>query len=91
MKPDPAKHDPRPEYIRALLHQAGLTQAQGAETAGVTARMMRRYVCTDKDGAFTPVPYSVQYLLESLLTGRQRWLAVREAATSAAAAKAPAP
>lgn len=64
MKPDAARHDPRPEYLRSLVEAAGLSQREAARRVGVSERMMRYYL-TDGDG-YRPAPYVVQYALERL-------------------------
>lgn len=65
MQPNAATHDPRPEYIRALVDKTGLTQRAAAERIGISARMMRYYLATDAD-KWRPAPYSVQFCLERL-------------------------
>lgn len=60
MTPDATRHDPRPEYLRALLAQAGLTQRDAARRIGVSERVMRYYVAGERDA-----PYPVQFALES--------------------------
>lgn len=65
MIPDASKHDPRPEYIRALLANAGLSQRQGAVVLGISERMMH-YYCADPSGDQRPAPYLVQFALECL-------------------------
>jgi len=64
MKPNASHHDPRPEYLRALIAAAGLSQRQAASLIGVSERMMRYYLSTDPDG-WRPAPYCVQFALES--------------------------
>ena len=65
MIPDATKHDPRPEYIRALIAKAGLTQRAAAKRIGVSERMMRYYTAgPEADGRLAP--YCVQYALEAL-------------------------
>jgi transcriptional regulator with XRE-family HTH domain len=63
MTPDITRHDPRPEYLRALLDQAGLSQREAARRIGISERMMRYYLA---DADNRPAPYVVQYALESL-------------------------
>lgn len=64
MRPDPSKHDPRPEYLRALIDRAGISQQEAARLAGVSYRMMRYYLSRADD--HRDAPYKVQFLLESL-------------------------
>lgn len=64
MKPDPSKHDPRPEYLRALVERAGISQQEAARQVGISYRMMRYYLSTAAD--HRDAPYKIQFLLESL-------------------------
>ena len=66
MKPDASKHDPRPEYLRALLERAGLSQRQAAMKIGISDRVMRYYVSDVSSATYRPAPYPVQYALEQL-------------------------
>ncbi|HBN54739.1 MAG TPA: hypothetical protein DD456_12155 [Stenotrophomonas sp.] len=71
MTPDASKHDPRPEYIRALLQQAGVSQRQAATLLGISERMMRYYLAGERPGPSGQAvpclaPYTVQYALEAL-------------------------
>lgn len=61
MKPDASQHDPRPEYLRALLEQAGLSQREAARRIGISERVMRYYVAGER-----VAPYPVQYALQML-------------------------
>lgn len=65
MKPHASKHDPRPEYIRALVARGGLSQRQAARQIGISERMMRYYLATG-DADHRPAPYPVQFCLESI-------------------------
>jgi transcriptional regulator with XRE-family HTH domain len=65
MRPDASKHDPRPEYLRALLDRAGLSQRAAARRIGVSERVMRYYLA-DEAADYRPAPYIVQFALESL-------------------------
>lgn len=65
MTPDATKHDPRPEYLRALLDQAGLSQREAARRIGISERVMRYYLAPEA-ADYRPAPYVVQYALESL-------------------------
>lgn len=64
-EPNAARHDPRPEYLRALLEKAGLSQREAARRIGVSERMMRYYVA-DEGADHRPAPYVVQFALEAL-------------------------
>lgn len=71
MKPDATRHDPRPEYLRALLDEAGLSQRAAARQIGIGERTMRQYLAGSRrlvDGREIPclAPYPVQYALENL-------------------------
>lgn len=66
MKPDAIRHDPRPEHIRALLEQAGLSQREAARRIGVSERVMRYYCAGEREP-----PYPVQFALESLSSSRR--------------------
>ena len=65
MNPDSSKHDPRPEYLRALLDRAGLSQREAARRISVSERVMRYYLAPDA-ADYRPAPYVVQFALESL-------------------------
>jgi transcriptional regulator with XRE-family HTH domain len=69
VKPDATRHDPRPEYLRALIEQAGLSQREAARRVGVSERMMRYYLA-EEDADHRAAPYTVQYALERLAQGR---------------------
>lgn len=66
MKPDASRHDPRPEYLRALLAQAGLSQREAATLIGVDPRTMRYYLAAEDAQRRAAAPYCVQYALEQL-------------------------
>lgn len=63
--PDASKHDPRPEYIRALVERAGVSQREAARRIGISERVMRYYL-SDTAADYRPAPYVVQFALESL-------------------------
>lgn len=65
MTPDASRHDPRPEYLRALLDEAGLSQREAARRIGVSERMMRYYLA-DESADHRAAPYTVQFALEAL-------------------------
>jgi predicted transcriptional regulator len=70
MKPNAARHDPRPEYLRALVDKTGLSQRAAAERIGISARLMRYYLALDAGEART-APYPVQFALEALANYRE--------------------
>lgn len=61
MTPDASRHDPRPDYLRALVAASGLSQRAAAQRIGISERVMRYYLAGDR-----PAPYPVQYAMESL-------------------------
>jgi hypothetical protein len=67
MTPDATRHDPRPDYLRALLERAGLSQRAAARQIGIDERSMRYYLADPAGPSrYTPAPYPVQYALEAL-------------------------
>lgn len=66
MKPDASRHDPRSEYLRALLDQAGVTQREAARRIGISERLMRYYLASESIADRRVAPYPVQYALEML-------------------------
>ena len=64
--PDASRHDPRPEYLRALLASAGLSQRAAADLIGVDQRTMRYYLAAEDAQRRASAPYCVQYALEML-------------------------
>lgn len=67
MRPDATRHDPRPEYLRALIAQTGLSQRAVAERIGIGLRLLKYYITTSREGVESRIaPYPVQYALESL-------------------------
>lgn len=65
MKPNAAKHNPDPAYLRELIERAGLSQREAAARVGVTDRTMRYYLSTEPE-SWKPAPYAVQFALEQL-------------------------
>lgn len=71
MRPDASHHDPRPEYLRALIAQAGLSQRAAAERIGIPERSMRYYLAEPGSTLrWAAAPYPVQYALEQLAESR---------------------
>lgn len=64
-QPDSSQHDPRPEYLRALLDRAGISQREAARRIGVSERMMRYYLAAEA-ADHRPAPYPVQHELGDL-------------------------
>ena len=64
--PDASTYDPRPDYLRALLAQAGMSQRAAARRIGISERVMRYYLSDSASGNYRPAPYPVQYALEML-------------------------
>jgi transcriptional regulator with XRE-family HTH domain len=65
VKPNATHHDPRPEYLRALLDKAKLSQREAARRIGISERVMRYYLA-DLSGDYRVAPYPIQYALEQL-------------------------
>lgn len=65
VKPDASLHDPRPEYLRALLQRAGVSQREAARRLGISERVMRYYLA-DESADHRPAPYPVQFALEAM-------------------------
>ncbi len=63
-RPDAARHNPDPSYVRALIEASGLSQRAAARQVGIAERTMRYYVSGEM-----PIPYAVQYCLEALAKG----------------------
>lgn len=63
MKPDAARHNPDPEYLRELLRRAGISQREAARLLGIGERAMRYHLSGDQR---YPAPYTVQFCLEAL-------------------------
>ena len=66
MKPDASHHDPRPDYLRALLADAGLTQRAAARLIGISERQMRAHLCSPTLPGYRTPSYPVQYAIEQL-------------------------
>lgn len=66
MKPDASLHDPRPDYLRALLDKAGVSQREAARRIGISERLMRYYLAPESAKDRRVAPYPVQFALESL-------------------------
>lgn len=65
-KPDARHRNSSSDYLRELLRQANLTQAQAAKLLGITDRTMRYYLSDLSSAHYRPAPYVVQYALEQL-------------------------
>lgn len=69
-QPDASHHDPRPEYLRELIAQSGLSQVECARLIGLDGSTMRRYLATGTTSA-REAPYPVQYALEQLAASKR--------------------
>lgn len=65
MTPDATRHNPSPDYLRALLEHSGVSQREAARRIGISERMMRYYLAPP-DADHRPAPYAIQYALERL-------------------------
>lgn len=68
MKPNAQNHNPDPDYLRALINKAGLTQKAAAQAVGISPRTMRRYLAFANSDNYQIAPYAVQFALECLAT-----------------------
>lgn len=66
MRPDATRHDPRPDYLRALIARSGLSQRQAAARIGIDPRSLRYYLQPETHPTRRAAPYVVQYALERL-------------------------
>ncbi len=66
MTPDASRHDPRPEYLRALLADTGLSQRAAAIRIGISERLLRYYLAPESAADRRIAPYPVQYTIEQL-------------------------
>ena len=72
MTPDATKHNPSPDYLRALLDRAGVSQREAARRIGISERMMRYYLAPES-ADHRPAPYPVQFALEALACQSPGW------------------
>ncbi len=70
MNPDASLHDPRPEYLRALLLRAGSSQRLAARRIGISERAMRYYLSDPQGADYRSAPYPVQFALECMARTR---------------------
>lgn len=66
MKPNAAKHDPSPHYLRALVIKSGLSQRACARQIGIGERLLRYYLADELTADRRVAPYPVQFALEQL-------------------------
>lgn len=60
-------------YLRELIAELGLTQAQAAQTIGISARQMRSYLADPASAATAlPAPAYVELALERLIEIRRK-------------------
>lgn len=66
-RPDATRHNPDPEYLRALIALTGLSQQKVADEIGIGHRLLKYYLTTpapDKESRVATYP--VQYAIERL-------------------------
>ena len=64
--PDATNHDSRPDYLRALIAQSGLSQRACARRLGIDPRTLRYYLQREDHPTYRAAPYVIQYALERL-------------------------
>lgn len=72
LRPDATHHDPRPEYIRALINETGMSIRACAVLIGINRRTLMYYLAGIKAGKPCLAPYPVQFALECLAKGVRR-------------------
>lgn len=65
-RPNARDHNPDPIYLRKLIAQTGLNQAEIAKQLGVRERAVRRWLAPLFVKSHIDIPYVAQYALESL-------------------------
>ena len=63
MMPNVKTHNPCPEYVKKIITDTGMSINDVAKILGISIRMMRYYT-SKRDNK--PIPYCVQYSIESL-------------------------
>lgn len=66
MKPDATHHDPRQEYLRALIEKSGLSQVECARLVGLSPATLRKYLMPESAPSRLVADYRTQYALEQL-------------------------
>lgn len=71
--PDARHHNTDPAFAAKLMTDTGMTQRELAERVDVAERTLRCYKTPDSSGnPQLPMPYAVQYALESIVDGSRR-------------------
>ena len=65
-KPDFARYNPEPAYLRALIAQSGLSQRQAAARIGLSLQGLQNYIRPMEHPLYRAAPYQTQYALEAL-------------------------
>lgn len=65
-KPDFARYNPEPDYLRGLIKQAGLSQRQAAARIGLSLQGLQNYIRPKEHPLYRAAPYQTQYALEGL-------------------------
>lgn len=68
MRPDANKRNVSPEFARALFERAGLSLPELGKRIGIAERTLRCY--KDDGPGHLPLPYPVQFAIESLIADR---------------------
>ncbi len=71
MKPDASRHDPRPEYLRELVAQSGLSQVECARLIGIDPATLRKYLMPSGASSRLNADYRTQYALEQLAASQR--------------------
>lgn len=66
MKPDASMRNAAPDYLRALLAEARVSQREAAGALGMSVAGLQNYLRDPADPKYRPAPYPVQFALEAL-------------------------
>jgi len=67
-RPNAGRHNPDPDYLRALIVDAGLSVQDAARRIGISENALRSHL----EGESDPAPFVVQYALEMM--GAASWI-----------------
>lgn len=66
MIPTTSRHNPKPDYLRELIDDTGLSQRAIARQLGIDETLFRKYITNKSNSTYRECPYLVQFALERL-------------------------